>query len=377
MKLKLFDYNLPGKLIAQTPAVPRDRSRLLVYGPVGRSFNEGRVKTRKIIHDRFYNLPKYLTNNDVLVLNNTKVFPARLIGNKETGGKAEILLLKKIKRDGQQANHSFSEGWEGLVGCTRPKSGLKLRFERGLQAELVNRLSEKTWLIKFNFKGDKFNAILNQIGQTPLPPYIQVSLRPRSSGGSKLEKQRYQTVYARHLGSAAAPTAGLHFTKNLLNKVKKRGCEMEFVTLHVGLGTFNPVNTENIEDYKIHSEWAIVDKATIARLIKAKRKGKRIIAVGTTSTRVLESFFENAPMLHSMGVRKKSISKFIDIFIYPGYKFKFIDALITNFHLPKSSLLMLVAAFIGRKNIMKIYQTAIKMKYRFFSFGDAMLLTKK
>lgn len=152
---------------------------------------------------------------------------------------------------------------------------------------------------------------------------------------------------------------------------------MEFVTLHVGLGTFNPVNTENIEDYKIHSEWAIVDKATIARLIKAKRKGKRIIAVGTTSTRVLESFFENAPMLHSMGVRKKSISKFIDIFIYPGYKFKFIDALITNFHLPKSSLLMLVAAFIGRKNIMKIYQTAIKMKYRFFSFGDAMLLTKK
>ncbi|MFH0780161.1 MAG: tRNA preQ1(34) S-adenosylmethionine ribosyltransferase-isomerase QueA [Parcubacteria group bacterium] len=424
MKLKLFDYDLPKELIAQTPAVPRDRSRLLVYNHVGRSFpdrrnfpghhsicdggneggNEGRAKTKKIVHDRFYNLPKYLTNNDVLVFNNTKVFPARLLGNKLSGGKAEVLLLKKIERDGRQAgrlvDRSFNEGrsskcegWESMVGCTRPKAGLKLRFAHGLQAEVINQLSEKTWLIKFNFKGDKFNAILNQIGQTPLPPYIASKNQENKKSkqqNSKIQNQ-YQTVYAKTVGSAAAPTAGLHFTKNLLNKIKKQGCEIEFVTLHVGLGTFNPVNTENIENYKIHSEWASVDKATIKRLINAKRKGKRIIAVGTTSTRVLETVFNSATLLRSIEATKetstgtsmirsmavKDFNNNISTFIYPGYKFNFVDAMITNFHLPRSSLLMLVSAFIGRTNAMKIYQTAIKMKYRFFSFGDAMLLTKK
>lgn len=360
MKLSLFNYQLPKSLIAQTPAVPRDASRLLVYDK----------KTKKVVHDRFYNLPKYLKPDDVLVFNNSKVFPARLIGHKETGGKAEALLLKEVK----------AGEWEVLLGTGRPKVGLKLRFERGLEAEVINQFPHKTWLLKFNFKGSAFYAILNKIGQVPLPPYIE-STKQRSNES----KKQYQTIYAKHLGSAAAPTAGLHFTKKLLAKIKKIGCQTEFVTLHVGLGTFDPVKTENIEDYEIHSERVSVDVETIKRLLEAKRAGKRIIAVGTTSVRTLETLFtkintnENqktgASMLRSIEAKNfDDFNQNTNIFIYPGYKFQFVDAMITNFHLPKSTLLMLVSAFIDRTNALSLYKKAIRLKYRFFSFGDAMLL---
>ena len=341
MKLSLFNYNLPTNLIAQKPTTPRDHSRLLVFNK----------ETNKASHDHFFNLPKYLTKNDVLVFNNTKVFPARIIGCKPTGGQVEVLLLKALNNG----------NWEAMVRSRKPKSGLKLRFKQGLFGELGKRLSEKTWQIKFNLVKDEFYSILDKIGQPPIPPYITVK-NPQS----KKLKEQYQTVYAEHLGSAAAPTAGLHFTKKLLTKIKKSGCQIEFVTLHVGLGTFEPVNTEKIEDYKIHTEWASLDTKTRTRLSKAKGNGQRIVAVGTTSVRTLEHFFCSS--------NKSKQTDNVDIFIYPGYKFKFIDAMITNFHLPKSTLLMLVSAFIGRKMTLELYQKAIRLKYRFFSFGDAMFL---
>jgi len=342
MKLSLFDYNLPKELIAQKPRAKRDSSRLLVYSPTN----------KRLIHDYFHNLPKYFTMNDLLVFNNSKVFPARLLGQKETGGKCEVLLLKNIK----------GSTWEVLLGINRPKIGLNLLFSEGLKAKILNTCSDKTWLIEFNFKASKCQTIFDKIGQVPLPPYIH------SNTSEKNLKQQYQTVYAKPIGSAAAPTAGLHFTKELIGQIKKMGCAIEFVTLHVGLGTFDPVKTDNIEDYKIHSEWISISQKTINNIIQAKKDGKRIIAVGTTSVRVLETIFDKKIT--------KSFSGNINTFIYPGYKFKIVDAIITNFHLPKSSLLMLVSAFIGRKNVMKIYQTAIKLKYRFFSFGDAMFLMK-
>lgn len=344
MKLSLFDYRLPKELIAQEPASPRDHSRLLVYDK----------KTGKTIHDNFFNLPKYLKPDDVLVFNNSKVFPARLIGKKSSGGKAEVLLLRMVK----------TGEWEALLGTRNPKIGLKLSFERGLQAEITTKSLGKTWLLKFNFEAQKFDAILDRIGQVPTPPYIKTK--------NQILRQ-YQTVFAKHSGSAAAPTAGLHFTKRIFNKIKSRGCQIEFVTLHVGLGTFDPVNTENIEDYQIHEEQVSVDKETIERLTAAKSAGKRIIAVGTTSVRTLESLFAKKNLNIDLEIKNNLIGR-TNIFIYPGYKFGFVDAIITNFHLPKSSLLMLVSAFIGRKNALSLYEKAIRLKYRFFSFGDAMFL---
>ncbi|NQT49363.1 tRNA preQ1(34) S-adenosylmethionine ribosyltransferase-isomerase QueA [Candidatus Kuenenbacteria bacterium] len=400
MKTNSFDYNLPKNLIGNQPASPRDSSRLLVYDK----------KKEKLTHDKFFNLPKYLTENDVLVFNNSKVFPARLIGKKESGGQAEALLLKENKH-GQ---------WEALLGTRKPKIGLKLSFQRGLSAEVIGKVSEKTWLLEFNFKGPEFHAILDKIGQVPIPPYIRVRRDAYVSPGSKI-KEKYQTVYAKELGSAAAPTAGLHFTNRLLNKIKDRGVQTEFVTLHVGLGTFDPVNTDDIENYKIHSEWVSVDKQTIKRLVEAKKAGRRIIAVGTTSVRTLEAIFNpvrrgayaspdrefkagvkdaspdrefkagvkdassdrefKAGFKSGIGVRRddgvapdSGFTDQVDIFIYPGYRFKFVDAMITNFHLPKSSLIMLVSAFLGRQKTLDLYKKAIKLKYRFFSFGDGMFL---
>ena len=343
MKLNLFDYKLPQNLIAQKPATPRDSARLLIYDK----------KSKKIEHKLFSNLPKYLNKNDVLVFNDSKVMPARLIGNKETGGKAEGLLLEQ-RRTNQ---------WEVLLGLRNPRVGLKLLFKEGLEAKVVSKCEEKTWLIEFNFKGTRFNNILLKIGQMPLPPYIH-----SKSNQSTLQKQ-YQTIYAKKIGSAAAPTAGLHFTKKLMEKIKKTGCAIEYVTLHVGLGTFDPVNTERIEDYKIHTEVLSIDTKTRKHLSKAKEQGKRIIAVGTTSLRTLESVFGDNQKNNE--TTKQIAKQETNIFIYPGYKFKFVDALITNFHLPKSSLLMLVSALIGRQKTLKVYQKAIKLKYKFFSFGDA------
>ena len=347
MKLSLFDYNLPKSRIAQTPASPRDSSRLLIYDR----------KTKKTVHDKFLNLPNYLEQGDVLVFNNSKVMPARLLGNKDTGGKAEALLLNEIK----------AGSWEVLLGCRKPKIGLKLLFSGGLEAIVIKSLSAKTWQIEFNIKGSKFSKLLQKIGELPLPPYISPKQSIVNGQKSNVKKQ-YQTIYAKQMGSAAAPTAGLHFTNRLFKKLEKRGVQKEFVTLHVGLGTFNSVDTENIKDYKIHSEMVEVDSATINRLQKAKKEGRRIIAVGTTSIRTLEA------VMSKIKSQRSNVRQLVDIYIYPGYKFKFVDAMITNFHLPKSSLLMLVSAFIGRKTMLKLYRKAIKMKYRFFSFGDGMFL---
>ncbi|MFA5413362.1 MAG: tRNA preQ1(34) S-adenosylmethionine ribosyltransferase-isomerase QueA [Patescibacteria group bacterium] len=337
MKLSEFDFNLPKNLIAQKPANPRDACRLMVLN----------CGEQSMAHDSFYNLGKYLRPGDVLVLNNSKVLPARLIGKKETGGKVEILLLKQIS----------AASWQCLVGFVPvvKQIGLKIKFSRGLGGEIVKRAGD-TAVIKFNLSGVKLMEKILKIGQPPTPPYIK-----------RLAKStEYQTVFAEKLGSVAAPTAGMHFTKKLLAKLKKMGVRIEYITLHVGLGTFQPVKENDITKHKIHSEYFELDKKTALRLNGAKQDGRRIIACGTTTVRVLEHCASDGK------VRAKSGET--NIFIYPGYRFKFIDALITNFHVPKSTLIMLVAAFAGKKFIDKAYQIAIKKRYRFYSFGDAMLI---
>jgi len=381
MKLSLFDFPLPKNLIAQKPASPRDACRLMILNR----------KNKTIRHDRFYNLGKYLNPGDVLVLNDSKVLPARLWGKKPTGGKVEILLLKQLT----------TNCWECLVGFTPLKKqvGLKIIFSSSkklgfgypkpsfpsnpssvLTGQIIKR-EKDTAIIKFNLSGQKlFNKIL-AIGQAPTPPYIK-----------RLAKRgEYQTIFAKKFGSVAAPTAGLHFTKRLLNKLKKQGIQIEYITLHVGLGTFQPVKTENIQKHQMHEEYFHLNKKTSKHLNKAKKEGRRIIACGTTVTRVLE---HSAKKIHN----SYSIipnSGYTNLFIYPGYRFKFVDALITNFHIPKSTLIMLVSAFAktslrskatakdkprdksalaGKKFIDQAYQLAIKKKYRFYSFGDAMLI---
>ncbi len=345
MELNDFNYNLPQQLIAQEPCQPRDHARLLVYDR----------KLGKTKHDFFYNLTNFLSANDVLVFNNTKVFPARLIGYKDSGGKIEIFLLKKIKYN----------IWQVLVGGKRKQQGTKIFFNKKLLGTLLKHNPDNTWEIKFNLTGKKFWQVLNKIGQTPLPPYIKKN--------AKLSD--YQTIYAKKIGSVAAPTAGFHFTKNLLYKLIKQGVQIEYITLHVGLGTFAPIKTKYISRHHLHAEWVKIDKNTANQLNHAKQQGKRIIAVGTTTVRTLEALTNN-------NGRIKPANKWINIFIYPGFKFKFIDGLITNFHLPQSSLLMLVAAFLtkaknkrlGINKLHKIYNLAIKKKYRFYSFGDGMYI---
>jgi S-adenosylmethionine:tRNA ribosyltransferase-isomerase len=337
MKLSEFDFTLPKNLIAQKPASPRDACRLMVL-------NRGEYK---ISHDRFYNLEKYLQSGDVLVLNNSKVLPARLMGKKETGGKAEVLLLKQIS----------PASWECLVGFVpvAKQIGLKIKFSRGFAGEIIKRAGD-TAVIKFNLSGTKLMEEILKIGQPPTPPYIK----------RLVKSSEYQTVFAEKVGSVAAPTAGMHFTKRLLAKLKKIGVRIEYITLHVGLGTFQPVKEDDITKHKIHSEYFELDKKTAERVNAAKRAGRRIVACGTTTVRVLENCASGGKVRAKIGET--------NIFIYPGYKFKFIDALLTNFHVPKSTLIMLVAAFAGKKFIDKAYQIAIKKKYRFYSFGDAMLI---
>jgi S-adenosylmethionine:tRNA ribosyltransferase-isomerase len=333
MKTSLFDYYLPRQLIAQSPAKPRDSSRLLVYYR----------KTKKVIHDHFYNVGKYLRAGDVLVLNNSKVFPARLWGRKPTGGKMEVFMLKKVK----------GKLWEVLIGGKARRVGLEIKFPRGLKCKIIKKLPAGIWQARFNFSGQRFDNIISKIGSAPTPSYIK----------QRSNLKDYQTVYAQKTGSVAAPTAGFHFTKSLIAKIKKQGIQFEYVTLHVGYGTFQPVKVNEIEKHKMHPEFVEVDKDTIKRLREAKKQGRRIVAVGTTSVRVLESVYN-----------KRGFKGWINTFIYPGYRFKFVDAMITNFHLPKSTLLILVSALVGRKNILKIYKKAINKKYRFYSFGDAMLI---
>jgi S-adenosylmethionine:tRNA ribosyltransferase-isomerase len=335
INLSNFDYFLPQDLIAQEPSRPRDAARLLILNK----------RFGVISHRHFYDLPKLLVKGDVLVFNDSKVIPARLFGQKETGGKIEIFLLAKIK-------NKRINSWQCLIGG-KVKDGQKILLGKNALAFAKGKLDDKTWLVEFNVSDEKLFAL----GETPLPPYI----KKKSKFGD------YQTVFAREQGSVAAPTAGLHFTKGLLARLKKSGIQIEFVTLHVGLGTFLPVETENILEHKMHSEGASLDSLTAQRLNLAKKRGQRIIAVGTTAARTLESFSDKSGRL-------KAGRKSTDIFIYPGYKFKFVDCLITNFHLPKSTLLMLVYALAGKSNIDRAYKEAIKKKYGFYSFGDGMLI---
>lgn len=336
-----FDYELPAELIAQTPLEKRDASRLLVMDR----------KTGKVSHDTFSNIIDYLHAGDVLVLNDTKVIPARLIGEKiETGAIIELLLLKDLGND----------TWECLSKpAKRLKVGTLVSFGNGeLKAEVTAKYDEGLTHVKLIYNGILLE-ILEKLGTMPLPPYIH----------EKLENQtRYQTVYAKYSGSAAAPTAGLHFTQDLLKQIEDKGVIITYVTLHVGLGTFRPVEVEDIKKHHMHSEFYIMNQETADILNNAKKDGRRIIAVGTTSTRTLETIATN----HSKFI---ATSGNTDIFIYPGYKFKAIDALITNFHLPKSTLVMLVSAFSSRENILGAYKEAVAEKYRFFSFGDSMFIT--
>ena len=335
-----FDYELPEELIAQTPLEKRDSSRLLILDK----------KTGDVEHKHFSDIIDYLEKDDILVLNNTKVLPARLIGEKEeTKAVIEILLLKNIKDD----------IWECLVKpARRIKVGTIVSFGDGLlKAKCIKELDEGIRHFELIYDGILYE-ILDKLGTMPLPPYIHEKLADQS---------RYQTVYAKEIGSAAAPTAGLHFTEELLKKIKDKGITICYVTLHVGLGTFRPVNVENVNEHKMHSEYYEMSRDVAKILNDAKKNNKRIISVGTTSTRVLETVVSKYNEF-------RECSGFTDIFIYPGYKFKAINALITNFHLPKSTLVMLVSALAGKDNILNAYKIAVKEKYRFFSFGDAMFI---
>ena len=338
MQLSDFDYFLPEELIGQTPCEPRDHSRLMVMNKY-----DGNIE-----HKKFYDLLEYLQKGDTLVFNDTKVMPARLLGSKKgSGGKVEVFLLNRQKGD----------EWEVLVKPgKKARIGAKIVFGENLECEIIDNTDFGGRIAKFNYQGI-FEEILDELGETPLPPYIKAHLN---------NKERYQTVYAKESGSAAAPTAGLHFTKELLNKCQAKGVNLAFVTLHVGLGTFRPVNVEEITEHKMHKEYYAVSQETAEIINTAKRNGNRVIAVGTTAIRTLESASTTD------GLQAKS--GWTDIFIYPGYQFKIVDAIITNFHLPKSTLLMLISAFAGKEKILQAYQEAIKEKYQFFSFGDAMFL---
>ena len=335
-----FYYDLPEELIAQDPLEDRSSSRLMVLDK----------KTGKLEHHVFKEIIQYLNKGDCLVINDTKVIPARLIGEKEgTGAKIELLLLKRKQDD----------VWETLVKPgKKAKPGTRISFGGGLLiGEIIDVVEEGNRLVKFYYKGI-FEEVLDALGQMPLPPYITHQLE---------DKNRYQTVYAKHAGSAAAPTAGLHFTPELLQEIEDKGVKIARVTLHVGLGTFRPVKVEDVTKHHMHSEFYMISAKTAEIINETKKNGGRIISVGTTSTRTLESVADERGYV-------REASGFTDIFIYPGYQFKCIDCLITNFHLPESTLLMLVSALAGKEHIMSAYEEAVKEKYRFFSFGDAMFI---
>ncbi len=332
-----FDYDLPKELIAQHPMEPRDHSRLLVVDK----------ETGELEHRHFYDLVDYLQPGDLLVFNDTRVIPARLHGFKDTGAHVEVFLLTR-----KDAND-----WEVLVKPGKKlQQGARIKFSEELSCEIIDYTEFGGRIARFHYEG-VFEEILDRLGETPLPPYITAPLE---------DKERYQTVYNRERGSAAAPTAGLHFTKELLQRIKDKGCEEVFVTLHVGLGTFRPVSEANIEDHLMHSEFYSVSPEAADAINRARAEGRRIIAVGTTSVRTLESAGASGTM--------QAGSSWTQIFIYPGYKYKFVDALVTNFHLPQSTLLMLVSALSSREIMLASYKVAVEEKYRFFSFGDAMFI---
>lgn len=341
MDIDMYDFELPEELIAQTPLAERSASRLLTLNK----------QTGGVEHHHFSEIIEYLQPGDTLVLNDTRVLPARLFGIKEdTGAKAEVLLLKNLGND----------RWEALVKPGKKlKTGAVIVFSDELKAVIESEEEMGGRVLRFSYDGI-FNEILDRLGQMPLPPYIKERLD---------DQERYQTVYSKHEGSAAAPTAGLHFTEELLGQIRDKGIDIAFVTLHVGLGTFRPVSVERVEDHVMHEEYYMLPQETADLLNATKQRGGRVVAVGTTSARTLETVAQkcgDGPIVKSNG--------WTGIFIYPGYEFKLVDALITNFHLPKSTLVMLVSALAGRENILNAYQEAIKQRYRFFSFGDAMFI---
>lgn len=338
MKKSDFFYNLPEELIAQTPIEPRNSSRMLVLNK----------ENGDLSHSKFYNLFDYLKEGDCLILNNTRVLPARIFGTrKDTGAIVEFVLLK----------HLFGNRWETIAGPgKKAKTGTEFTFSDKLSAVVSDVLEDGNRIVDFTCDGE-FYSVLDEVGNMPLPPYITEKLE---------DKERYQTVYSKELGSAAAPTAGLHFTSDMLDELKNKGINIGYVTLHVGLGTFRPVKVDNIKEHKMHSEYYFVPAETAKLINDTKALGGRVICVGTTSCRTLESAYNNEKIEECSGDTS--------IFIYPGYKFKCMDGLITNFHLPESTLIMLVSAFAGYDNTMNAYKTAVNEKYRFFSFGDAMLI---
>lgn len=341
MDISDFDYDLPEERIAQLPVEPRDSSRLMVLDP----------SNHTIEHRRFFQLGDFLKQGDLLIFNDTRVIPARLIGARDTGGKVEVFLLRQIDRD----------QWEALV-----KPGKKMRigsvvhFGEELSCEIIAHTDFGGRIVRFIYEGI-FEEILDRLGNMPLPPYIHEKLEDR---------ERYQTIYSRVKGSAAAPTAGLHFTESLMEELRRKGVQFGFITLHVGLGTFRPVHVDTIEDHVMHSEFYSVPTDTAELIRLAKKDGRRVVAVGTTSIRTLEAAASSTGTVEAG-------SGWTNIFIYPGYEFKVVDAVITNFHLPKSTLIMLISAFAGRAFTLEAYRTAVAEEYRFFSFGDAMLIQSR
>lgn len=352
MLISEYDYNLPEELIAQMPADKRDNSRMMVLNR----------KDRTISHKHFYDIVDLVEPNTLLVMNNTKVLPARLIGHKDTGAKIEVFLLKQRNKI-----PNGEENWEVLIKPSkRVKPDTVIKISDELSVRAIKRLEENgEWLVELLFEGNNVLDILHRNGNIPLPPYIERKIPNEDL--KKLDFERYQTVYAKDEGSVAAPTAGLHFTKEILKKLEDKGVELAYVTLNVGLGTFRPVQCENVENHKMHSETFEISEKASEQINRAKKEGKTIVAVGTTTVRTLETAYQKFGCI-------KPCHDHSELFIYPPYKFKVIDNLITNFHLPKSTLLMLVSALAGKDFIFKAYKEAIESKYRFFSYGDCMYI---
>lgn len=352
MLISEYDYNLPEELIAQMPADKRDNSRMMVLNR----------KDRTISHKHFYDIVDLIEPNTLLVMNNTKVLPARLIGHKDTGAKIEVFLLKQNSK--MQDEH---ENWEVLIKPSkRVKPDTIIKISDELSVRAIKRLEENgEWLVELIFNGDNVLDVLHRNGNIPLPPYIERKIPNEDL--KKLDFERYQTVYAKDEGSVAAPTAGLHFTKEILKKLENKGVELAYVTLNVGLGTFRPVQCENVENHKMHSETFEISEKAAEQINRAKAEGKKIVAVGTTTVRTLETAYKKFGCI-------KACHDHSELFIYPPYEFKVIDNLITNFHLPKSTLLMLVSALAGKDFIFEAYKEAIENKYRFFSYGDCMYI---
>ena len=368
MKLEDFNYYLPKELIAQLPSERRDESHLMVLNR-----KEGTIQ-----HKRFFELPEHLRAGDVLVLNDTKVIPARLFGKKKTGGLVEILLIQSltssISHEGRWKGERESQTWTCLISPARGiKKGSEITFEHKLKATIIEKGYDGEWLIEL-YADIGVDKVIELVGNMPLPPYIKRGHGAKGKGHlpqgkkiSELDRERYQTIFAKEKGAIAAPTAGLHFTQELLNRIQNLDVEIFYITLHTGLGTFKPVKEEDIARHRMMPEYYNIDPAAFEAIKKAKKEKRRIVAVGSTATRALETMVKH-------GWERPRLSGYTNLFIYPGYKFNVVDALITNFHLPKSTLLMLVAAFAGRDFIMQAYEDAVRLHYRFFSYGDAMMI---